>query len=1194
MANFFEKLSVTIGRTTRAIFGIVLLFCAFSTTNAFATTGGYTCDENSTIYTSCKPGYYMTMQGSYYGTPTVGNDCTICPAGYKCPGGVSDKVLCPAGTYQASTGQSACSTLPAGYWSNANCGAKSSAPTSSSNCANSSGGAGRIAAGYYGTAGATSSTGNGVVEAGYYSTGGCKSATPTTSSHYVSGGGCGVIAAGYFSTGGATSATPNTTAGGVSGTGSNGCLSGYSCGAIMGGYYSTGGGTYSHDGCLSGYSCGVLGGGYYSSGGGTNATPTANGTGSGSDGCISAHSCGMVQAGYWVSSCGTTSTGGHGCAADLGGTITAGYFSTGGATSPTPNNTVGGAAGTGSNGCLAGYTCGKVSAGCYGAAGATTACPNTCAAKTYSTGGATSCSSCPTTYPNSAAGTTTQNNCYLTTTPGMYLISANVGTGTQTTCPAGYYCPGGITIYKGGTHSSTHLTYGGSSQCGDGTYNPSTGSSASSACLSCATNTKSEYTHSDGSRNATSTCYLTTDATKYVATANANQVACAAGGYCPGSVKVYYGSTGGRTACGDGTFNSNTGSSASSACVSCTTNANSDYIHSDGSRNAAGTCYLNTTAEKYVAALYENERYCAKGGYCPGSVKVYYGSTGGRTPCPANSYCVAGVSAATSCSTLAGGFYPNSEAGSDEAADCKTNSISGQYVVANASSATNCGNNTKYKGSHQVNYGSASSCATVDTGYYTTGGTSTTRTGETKCEAGNYCVNGVKSACNTLGGGLYVNSAAGSDGSNDCYITIAEKKYLESATSTSVSTCTAGNYCTGGNFYYSSTATNQGLTQCPANSYCTEGVSTHSTCTAGTSGTYTLSSAGTTTIYNCYLKTTATKYVTSGDAGTGTQSTCPAGYYCPGNVVIYRGGTHSSSHLTYGGATVCAAGKYSAAGASSCSNVDAGYFCTGGCTSKTPNTTVGGAAGTGSNGCISGKTCGKVSAGCYGAAGATTACPTVCGANTYSTGGASSCTSCPGSMTTSGTAAANHDANSDCQITCSAGQHLAASASACSACPAGKYCEGGTFGFSSSAQGITGNVDAGYYAVSGCKVKSPTSSSNYISGGSCGQCPSNWTSAAGATAQTSCYRSIVLNKNGASGTINGTSGTSNASQTCYYNTDCSLPVTTAMTLSNTIMTGGWCTTSSCTSSTRTFKITDTASTVTYYAGKSACSCTNCT
>ncbi|MFQ6702665.1 MAG: hypothetical protein ACLRFO_00475, partial [Alphaproteobacteria bacterium] len=41
------------------------------------------------IYDSCNTGYYMTLNGTYNGTPTVGNRCTVCP---------DDAVYCPGGT----------------------------------------------------------------------------------------------------------------------------------------------------------------------------------------------------------------------------------------------------------------------------------------------------------------------------------------------------------------------------------------------------------------------------------------------------------------------------------------------------------------------------------------------------------------------------------------------------------------------------------------------------------------------------------------------------------------------------------------------------------------------------------------------------------------------------------------------------------------------------------------------------------------------------------------------------------------------------------------------------------------------------------------------------------------------------------------------------------------------------------------
>ncbi len=100
----------------------------------------------------------------------------------------------------------------------------------------------------------------------------------------------GYIAAGYYSTGGASVSTP---------TGSgDGCATGYSCGIVAGGYYSTGGGTSAtptaaDDGCLSGSSrsCGKVAGTYFSNGGGKTSTPTATG-------CVTGQFCGRCPATY--------------------------------------------------------------------------------------------------------------------------------------------------------------------------------------------------------------------------------------------------------------------------------------------------------------------------------------------------------------------------------------------------------------------------------------------------------------------------------------------------------------------------------------------------------------------------------------------------------------------------------------------------------------------------------------------------------------------------------------------------------------------------------------------------------------------------------------------------------------------------------------------------------------------------------
>ncbi|MBQ8686217.1 MAG: InlB B-repeat-containing protein, partial [Alphaproteobacteria bacterium] len=131
------------------------------------------------------------------------------------------------------------------------------------------------------------------------------------------------------------------------------------------------------------------------------------------------------------------------------------------------------------------------------------------------------------------------------------------------------------------------------------------------------------------------------------------------------------------------------------------------------------------------------------------------------------------------------------------------------------------------------------------------------------------------------------------------------------------------------------------------------------------------------------------------------------------------------------------------------------------------------------------------------------------------------------------------------------------------ACPAGSYCPGYTSMPLCSDTSHTYCNDMGKYA-----------------------CPTNWTSAAKATAQTSCYRTITLNKNGGTGTVNGTTGTTAASKTCYYNTSCSFPSASGLSQTGYTFTGGWGTTSSCSASTTSFTITSTASSVTYYACKS--------
>ncbi len=135
-------------------------------------------------------------------------------------------------------------------------------------------------------------------------------------------------------------------------------------------------------------------------------------------------------------------------------------------------------------------------------------------------------------------------------------------------------------------------------------------------------------------------------------------------------------------------------------------------------------------------------------------------------------------------------------------------------------------------------------------------------------------------------------------------------------------------------------------------------------------------------------------------AGTETPVQCTAGNYCPGlpNPVHYDADNNQDI-------TQCAAGSFSAAGASEC---------------------------------------------------------TVCPADTYSAAGATACTSCATNYHITGNTFANHDSATDCTITCNGGYYLRnANDTTCTAVGAGKYAPastiawGATGTFSTCPSGLT-------------------------------------------------------------------------------------------------------------------------------------------
>ena len=290
-------------------------------------------------------------------------------------------------------------------------------------------------------------------------------------------------------------------------------------------------------------------------------------------------------------------------------------------------------------------------------------------------------------------------------------------------CPAGSYCPGLTSMPS----------------CTSGTYNDTLGINACPA----------NYGTSPAQSTANTQCYLTTTAGKWVATKNAAQTSCTAGGFCVGGVKVNYGSTGGRTPAAAGYYVSTTGATTQTAC-------------------AAGT-YTSTTGQtKCTDAV--------AGTYTTGC-KITSNNTActGTAVCATNTYSDARASVCIACNTTNG--YKN--IGTDKSAhagiaSCKVYCSDGEYVPV-----------------------AGDGCVNVGVGYWGVGGT----VAQNATLARNACASGLT----TIGFGL------GADEAGDCgrVLNIGDEKiYLRSTKKTTPSL----NISINGDVFYGnmSTATSGG------------------------------------------------------------------------------------------------------------------------------------------------------------------------------------------------------------------------------------------------------------------------------------------------------------------------------------------------------------------------------------------------
>ncbi|MBR3147764.1 MAG: InlB B-repeat-containing protein [Alphaproteobacteria bacterium] len=271
----------------------------------------------------------------------------------------------------------------------------------------------------------------------------------------------------------------------------------------------------------------------------------------------------------------------------------------------------------------------------------TSSCSN-CEGRTkYSAAGASSCSTVTSGYYSTGCDTSTNNNCtgqskctgktYCTN--GVQEDCPAAADHKRTTFPAAYYSPTitstsimsasrrkAITECK----ASSTMTGARGTLIDQATYNPTT----------------EEYDTTTwyGYYNVKPGYYLTTTGSCGTYAYYQNAEICPDGAYCPGKAGVKCDSS-----------NEATVHTPTFGLEECSA-LNSEYTKSDSGRNAATDCYLNTTATKYVATAGENQVDCIADGYCPGNVKIYYNSIGGRTACPATApYSGAGMSRPEQC-----------------------------------------------------------------------------------------------------------------------------------------------------------------------------------------------------------------------------------------------------------------------------------------------------------------------------------------------------------------------------------------------------------------------------------------------------------------------------------------------------------------------------------------------------------------
>ena len=491
----------------------------------------------------------------------------------------------------------------------------------------------------------------------------------------------------------------------------------------------------------------------------------------------------------------------------------------------------------------------------------------------------------------------------------------------------------------------------------------------------------------------------------------------------------------------------------------------------------------------------------------------------------------------------------------------KLNSVTcsaGYYLKANATSCSPCGGNNYYcKGGTFNVSSSAQGRSTVSSGYYSTGGTSTTRTGQSQCTGATYCASGVRNSCP---GSYTANTTAGKTSASQCQISVSAGKYIATANSSTQSTCAAGRYKAAHKVNYGSTST---CSTCGAGTYSSSGAASCTACSGSTQYQNLTGQSSCKTVSSGYYKSSnsAQAQCPSGyrdGAGAANQNSCVGSFTKTGSqqtpsmqtgCVARTLGTCTPGTCTYtkqySGTIVSDCTPTNCTKPQTCTSADDNYYLSGGsaakCSSSYPYSDGGNISssycykyGTKTGSQVNGSVptnCASVTSwnSCtpgtcqykdYNGATDGTCTPSNCtktpaavtaDAGYYDNG--TSCSACPSAYPNS--ADDNEGGISKCYMSVSGGKYVAtANATSVSTCAAGTYKAAHTvyYGSTSSCSACTGRtkysaagasacstVGSGYYTTgcntsgNNCTGQSQCTGATYCSSGVQNNCPSGYT-----------------------------------------------------------------------------------------------------